>query len=111
MRLYDAKIDGASEMKRQFEKISTHMGYMLLPDLETMDWLGQYFLREKKLNNAHDFLIANAENYPHNALSHEGMGDYYIAACDQTKAKEAYQQAVKLDGSSKAKGKLEKLTK
>lgn len=111
VRLYDAKIDGASEMKRQFEKISTHMGYMLLPDLETMDWLGQYFLREKKLNNAHDFLSANAENYPHNALSHEGMGDYYIAACDQTKAKEAYQQAVKLDGSSKAKGKLEKLTK
>ncbi|MFZ6708687.1 alpha/beta hydrolase-fold protein [Undibacterium sp. TC9W] len=111
VRLYDAKIDGAGELKHQFEKISARMGYKLLPDLETMDWLGQHFLREKKLKNAHDFLSANVENYPRNALSHEGMGDYYLAANEQTKAKEAYQQAVKLDVGSKAKGKLEKLTK
>jgi predicted negative regulator of RcsB-dependent stress response len=73
--------------------------------------MGQHFLNEKKLKNAHDFLILNEENYPRNALSHEGMGDYYVAADEQAKAKEAYQQAVKLDVSSKAKGKLEKLTK
>ncbi len=108
-RLYDAKIDGASEIQKQFEKISSHMGYKQLPELETMDWLGQHFLREKKLKNAHDFFSVNIENYPHNALSHEGMGDYYQAAGDQAKAREAYQQAANLDASSKAKGKLDKL--
>lgn len=109
VRLYDSKIDGAGEMKQQFEKISAHMGYRLLPDLETMDGLGQHFLREKKLKNAHDFFSVNMENYPRNALSHEGMGDYYRAAGDQSRAKEAYQQAVNLDANSKAKGKLDKL--
>ncbi|MFZ6756663.1 hypothetical protein ACO0K9_05535 [Undibacterium sp. Ji50W] len=61
------------------------------------------------MKNAHDFFSVNMENYPRNALSHEGMGDYYRAVGDQARAKEAYQQAVNLDANSKARGKLDKL--
>jgi len=109
-RLYDEKVDGAREMRQHFEKISKRMGYKLLPDQEMVDWLGQHFLREKKLKNAHDFLHMNMENQPRHALSYESMGDYYLAAGDQGRAKDAYQQAVNLDANSKAKGKLDKLS-
>ncbi|MFZ6876133.1 alpha/beta hydrolase-fold protein [Undibacterium sp. Di27W] len=110
-RLYDEKVDGALELKQHFEKVSQRLGYQQFPKLSFVNMMGQHFLNEKKLKNAHDFLELNVKNYPNNPLSYEGMGDYYQAAGEQAKAKEAYQQAVNLDANSRAKEKLEKLTK
>ncbi|MFZ6746872.1 hypothetical protein ACO0LC_26905 [Undibacterium sp. JH2W] len=110
-RLYDEKVDDALELKQHFEKVSQRLGYQQFPKLSFVNMMGQHFLNEKKLKNAHDFLEMNVKNYPNNPLSYEGMGDYYQAAGEQAKAKEAYQQAVNLDANSRAKEKLEKLTK
>ncbi|MCW3094367.1 MAG: hypothetical protein JWP81_5436 [Ferruginibacter sp.] len=66
-------------------------------------------LNQKQFNNAETLFKLNITNYPETANCYDGLGDFYLAKSDKTKAIESFKKTLPLKAIPGTKEKLEKL--
>lgn len=99
----------ADDYTAHYKMISDRLGYVKLPPEGIMNDKGQMYLNLKKLEQAKSFLALNVKNYPSSASAHEGMGDYFLAAGDTTKAKEFFSKSLSINEVEAVRKKLNEL--
>ena len=108
-KLLDSLINTDSLLVSHFSKISSHMGYKVLPNESLINTLGYYFLGNKMFSKAFPLFETNIKNYPNSFNVYDSMGDYYAALNNNEMAIELYEKALSLREFPETKIKLEKL--
>ncbi|MBY0574560.1 MAG: hypothetical protein K2P84_12845 [Undibacterium sp.] len=108
---WEEEFDGVSAIKLRFEKVSKLLGYHVIPpNLMAIDF-GYPHLKDKHFKRAYEYFSYNLELYPNSWISHDVMGDYYLATNDKIKAKEEFLKALSIFRSPETEKKLAELEK
>ncbi len=99
------------KLQQHYTNISLKLKYKVLPNQDQVNDLGYYYLQKEDFDGAFQFMTLNVENFPKSSNSYDAMGDYYVAKNDFKKAAEYFSRAIKIDGNSYSKEKLENLKK
>lgn len=95
-----------AKITNHFTKISKQLGYVVFPEINLVNNLGQEFLAMKEFEIASKFLNLNLHNYPKVSNVYESLGDLYKEKGDFEKAKEKYREALAINEKSSVKEKL-----
>jgi predicted alpha/beta superfamily hydrolase len=113
-KLYDTSlsIDESMELVRShYERVSTYMGYDILPEEGLINSIGYFFISEKKFDKAAAFLDLNIQNHPNSNNVYDSRGDCYLAAGDSLKALEFFKKALEVGDNDFSQKKIDALTK
>jgi predicted alpha/beta superfamily hydrolase len=88
-----AALERPSYVTDHFAKISSDLGYRVLPPERLVDILGHVALGSDT-TKALELFRMNSELYPASAKAYEALGDGWMARGDSTKAIELYQRAL-----------------
>ncbi len=102
-------MNGDSAITAHYKKLSSQMGYDILPPEPLINGLGYNFLQSKQMDRSLRFFNMNIRNYPKSFNAYDSMGDYYDAAGDKKKAIEFYTKALTFREYPETRQKLEKL--
>ncbi|MFT4030841.1 MAG: alpha/beta hydrolase-fold protein [Siphonobacter sp.] len=69
-----------------YQKLADQLGFAILPAEYLTDWIGQYCLKEKKLDSALFFFELNHQNYPQSLHAIKVLADAYQLKGDSVKA-------------------------
>jgi uncharacterized protein len=112
-RVFDPAVSADSAVwlvEAHFKNLSGKMGYVLLPPQDQVNGAAKAFIQNKSMDKAYAFFNLNLRNYPKSVDAYAGMGDYYVAKGDKTKALASYNKAMALGGNPDwVKQKIEKL--
>ena len=105
----DTTAELVSKIKKHFEKISTKMGYKVLPPERMINSMGYISLGRKFYKKAAAFFKLNVDDYPGSSNVYDSFGDYYNTIGDKENAVFYYQKALAITDNAYTKQKLEKL--
>ena len=96
-------------VSRHYDSVSRFMGYKILPDEQTVNFLGYQLMSEGRINKASDFFQLNIANFPTSFNVYDSMGDFYQETGNLTKAIELYSKALAIKEISDTRKKLQNL--
>ena len=106
--LYTA--DEALEVvKSHYENVSQKMGYEIKPAEWLINRLGNYYMRDKKLDLAAALFDLNIANFPNSNNVYDSRGDCYLAAGDSLKALEFFRKALETGDNNYTQPKIDML--
>jgi len=93
-QLFNPTFDADSALTAHYEKISTQLGYTVLPPEEFIDGLGHSYLESAILDKAEGVFRMNMQNYPQSPVVYTAMGDLYTKKGDNKTAISFYKKAL-----------------
>ena len=94
-----------------YNTVSEQMGYVVKPGESQVNGLAYYVLRQKQFNKSEALFKLNIANYPETANCYDGLGDFYLATGDKSKAIASFTKTLSLKAIPETKEKLEILLK
>jgi hypothetical protein len=108
--LYTA--DEALEVvKSHYENVSQKMGHEIKPPEGLINRLGNYYMRDKKLDLAAALFDLNIANFPNSDNIYDSRGDYYLAVGDSLKALEFFRKALETGDNDYSQKKIDRISK
>ena len=107
----DLKSNLSTILKAHYKKVSSQLGYVILPAEDLVNNFGYTALGEKQLDKAGDLFKLNVLNYPQSFNAFDSLGDYYMEIGDRTNAIVNFKKALQISGVSQTRDKLQKLLK
>jgi predicted alpha/beta superfamily hydrolase len=106
----DPSYDVDSFIVAHYNRVSSHMGYIVPPPEALMNWLGYLFIMEKQYDKAYSLFKINTDNYPTSANVFDSMGELLMLKGDTLAAIENYERSLKISpGNENAKNMIKKL--
>ncbi len=96
-------------VSRHYDSVSRFMGYKILPDKQTVNFLGYQLMSEVKMKKASGFFNLNMVNFPTSFNVYESMGDFYREGGNLKKAIELYSKALTIKEIPETRKKLQNL--
>ncbi len=107
----DSKSNLSAILKTHYEKVSSQLGYVILPAEDLVNNFGYTALGEKQLDKACDLFKLNILNYPQSFNAFDSLGDYYVEIGDRTNAIVNFKKALHINEVSQTRDKLQRLLK
>lgn len=100
-----------SDILEHYRKFQTRMGAAIPPPGKLIDQVGLFYLNEKKVDQAIDFLKVNEIHYSNSFVTYQSLGDAFKAKGNIEMAVQYYKKSLTLNpGNSKAKKSIDELT-
>lgn len=106
---FKKEFNGIAALQEHFEKVSTKIGYKVLPPGEVSNNFAYSHLGDKNYAKAEEYFAFNLALYPNSANANDSMGDYFLAINDKEKAIAAFEKSLSLNKIPETEKKLEKL--
>ena len=107
----DSKSNLSTILQAHYKKVSSQLGYVILPAEDLVNNFGYTALGEKQLDKAGDLFKLNVLNYPQSFNAFDSLGDYYMEIGDRTNAIVNFKKALHINGVSQTRDILQKLLK
>lgn len=90
-----SELESAAGVRDHYVKVSTRIGFAVLPPEQYVNEMGWYYLSsERQTNTAFAFLNLNATNYPNSRNAHESLAEAYEFTGNRTLAAENFRMAL-----------------
>jgi tetratricopeptide (TPR) repeat protein len=87
------------------------MGHEIKPPERLINRLGNYYMRDKKLDLAAALFDLNIANFPNSDNIYDSRGDYYLAVGDSLKALEFFRKALETGDNDYSQKKIDRISK
>ena len=92
----DGGDEGLEEVDEHYAELSKRFGFEVRAPRGSMNQVGQFLLRQKRVDDAIRVLESNARRYPESPIVHARLGDAYDAGCRWEEARENYARAYRM---------------
>ena len=96
-------------VSRHYDSVSRFMGYKILPDEQTVNFIGYQLMSEGKMNKASHFFQLNMTNFPTSFNVYDSMGDFFRETGNLKRAIELYSKALTIKEIPDTREKLQNL--
>ena len=92
----DGGDEGLEEVDEHYAELSKRFGFEVRAPRGSMNQVGQFLLRQKRVDDAIRVLESNARRYPESPNVYASLGDAYDAGCRWEDSRENYDRAYRM---------------
>ncbi|KOY84432.1 hypothetical protein AD998_20750 [bacterium 336/3] len=109
--LTDANAKLSVILETHYKKVSTQLGYTVLPDENLVNDAGYTALGKKQFDKAGNLFKLNVLNYPKSSNAFDSLGDFFLEIEDNANAIISFKKALEIKETPHTRKKMEKLLK